>query len=255
MDIKKIILWIALFVIILTAAGFIFIFHKEYFTPLNSWVFPGSDLTSVKKVNDTTFVQYESYGGVHNFYALRLQLWGWTKIAELGREDWTLCGGDWGGTYEKDKIRFKLHICGSNNDNVDKTIRFEFYNVTPDAVFGPDFPFQKGICSDKEIEIVNACYDNDYLRVDIKRNYSGGPSLKPVKYQVYIIGERFQDSRKTDAVKGEYGLEEIHLPFYANSAGKINKIEVTPVVLFGGASYPCYEQRLESEVKKCEDSN
>lgn len=251
MDIKKILVVAMLFVFIL-AAGFLVIFHKEYFSPLTTWVFPGSVLISVRNVNDTTFVEYESYGGVQDFYALRLQLLGWTKTAELGREDWTLCGGDWGGTYEKDNIRFKLHVCGPNNGNTLKTIRFEFYNITPNVVLGSDFTSRTGNCEDSKIEILSACYAKDELRIKIKRK---NPRDLPIGigFQVYIRGVGYYNSKDIEVTWDTFGIGEMDIIYDPNKYGKIRGVEMTPIVFYEGASYHCLEQRISSEVIKCGD--
>lgn len=68
-----------------------------------------------------------SGGGNREFFDKRLLLEGWTLVTPLGPEDATDCGGDWGGIYERDGQRFKLHVCGFDQDGASTKIMFKFF--------------------------------------------------------------------------------------------------------------------------------
>jgi hypothetical protein len=68
-----------------------------------------------------------SVGGNQKYFDLRLLLEGWTLVAPLGPEDATDCGGDWGGIFEKDGQRFKLNVCGFDQDGASTKIMFKFF--------------------------------------------------------------------------------------------------------------------------------
>ena len=214
-------------------------------------IYPDSVLMAVGKEDDFTFVRYETYnGGIQNFYKEKLQHLGWVKIADLSKEDMTRCGGDWGGTYEKEGLKFKLHICGPDAEHVLTNIFFYFYNVEPEVVLGTDL--SGGIIScvnDAEIEIVNACYTKDTLRILVKTK-----SLEVNKFQVDITAEKYRDMKDVEVKSDKSGIMEINIKYDAEEYGIIEKVKVTPIISRKGikGSYYCRSQRIESEVESCD---
>jgi len=104
-------------------------------------VCPGFVLKSVTKAESGARVSAETYkGNIFKFYEKKLKSLGWVKVADLNPEDFTLCGGDYGGTYERKEVRFKLHICGFENKGIKKTISFFFFDLTPEQVLGKYLP-------------------------------------------------------------------------------------------------------------------
>jgi hypothetical protein len=93
-----------------------------------------------RDITGITYITFEtSSGRVHKYYQDKLSNEGWEKTKSLGKEDMTLCGGDWGGTYEKSGMKIKIHICGEENEGWSKDIFFTFYNIEPEKVLGDNY--------------------------------------------------------------------------------------------------------------------
>ncbi len=224
------------------------VINRKKLAASNSLIYPGAKLTAVKKNNDgTSSVGYETYGdNVQSFYAEQLKQLGWNKVAELGAADMTLCGGDWGGTYEKDGQKFKLHICGPDSGDFQKDISFYFYNVEPEKVLGDNLSGGTLSCvTDAKINLTSACATQDTIKITLNTQR---PELN--KFQVYITGEKYTSFPDVNAIASNSTVKEVDIPYDITKWGNIQKVQVTPVITSDGTFY-CSEQAVESAVKTC----
>ena len=105
--------------------------------------------------NRLTSVNYEWHGStlrkVAAFYQRALHRFGWRELRPVSFSERTLCGGDWGGVFEKNGLQFKLHCCGpweklkaEQNGKVVEWfgqgyISFYFINTPPESVLGTNY--------------------------------------------------------------------------------------------------------------------
>ncbi|MHB8142801.1 MAG: hypothetical protein ACYDGX_03940 [Thermoleophilia bacterium] len=213
----------------------------------NSFIFPGATLVAVDKRGNDTAVSYETYsGGVQNYYKNILKKFGWVQTGKLGAEDITLCGGDWGGIYEKGGVKFKLHICGPDDGGSLKNISFLFYNADPSVVLGNDFSGGAINCvTDGEVEVTNACSTKDNLKITVRTK-----NPKVDEFQVEIDAEGYVDGRdNVKAISNNVGGMEMNIGYDLNKYTTIKKVVVEPIISNGTI---CSVQRKEADVKPCQ---
>ncbi|MDD3098716.1 MAG: hypothetical protein PHU82_02785 [Candidatus Pacebacteria bacterium] len=245
----KILIVILIIVIILVGCWWIWdLISKEKLQTSKSLIYPNSTLMIVEKRDNITFVEYESSdGNIRNFYKNKLQQLGWTKISDLTGEDFTLCGGDWGGTYKNEGMEFKLHICGQDTKGFQKSIFFYFYNIEPEQVLGADLSGGTINCiTNSGIKLIDACYTNSTLMISIKTNNS-----EVSKFKVDIDAEKYRDTEEVNAIIDKLGMAEINIKYNIEEYGIIENIKITPIILKKGITYYCNSQSIESEVKSC----
>lgn len=246
----KILIGILIIVTILVGCWWIWdLISEEKLRTSKSLIYPDSTLMAVGKRDNFTFVEYKSSGGnIRNFYKNKLQQLGWTKLSDLTGEDFTLCGGDWGGTYKNEGMEFKLHICGQDTKGLEKSIFFYFYNIEPEQVLGTDLSGGTINCiTNAEIKLIDACYTGNTLMISMKTNNS-----EVSKFQVYIDAEKYRDMKEMNAISDKLGMTEINIKYDIEEYGRIiENITITPIILKKGISYYCNSQSVKSEVKSC----
>ncbi len=245
----KILIGILIIIIILVGCWWIWdLISEEKLQTSKSLIYPNSTLMIVEKRDNFTFVEYESSSGnIRDFYKNKLQQLGWTKISDLTEEDFTLCGGDWGGTYKNKGMEFKLHICGQDTKGFQKSIFFYFYNIEPEQVLGADLSGGIINCiANAEIKLIDACYANNTLMISIETNNS-----EVSKFQVYIDAEKYRDMKEVNAISDKLGMMEINIKYNIEEYGIIENIKITPIILKRGIFYHCNSRSIESEVKSC----
>ena len=95
--------------------------------PNKSLIYPESSFKKTGTWENGKYIRYESTNmGIPEYYEELLRIEGWAKKKD--NDIITDCGGNWGGIYEKNGDKFKIHICGIFEiEGSHKSITFYFY--------------------------------------------------------------------------------------------------------------------------------
>ncbi|MBU4069875.1 MAG: hypothetical protein KJ646_02745 [Nanoarchaeota archaeon] len=253
MKTKKIIILAVIGILILVFVS-ILILNKNEYREINkqvsenqSFLFQDSTLTGMRKdITGITYITYETFSGkVHEYYQNKLSNEGWKKTKNLGKEDMTDCGGDWGGIYEKSGMKIKIHICGDEGEGRSKDIFFTFYNIEPEKVLGDNFLGEEANCVvDAQIKSIEAC--------------DTGSSIK---FNLVMTNDKIKNFRAnlgTYAWKEAYDIEnlngnvEFELSYEAGWEYHIEDAYVFPVIISKGTHFDCSSAKKDVEITKCQ---
>jgi hypothetical protein len=143
---RLILLIIGLILVVILLIGY-FTWQSKFHSSCDQCDIPNPILTTLMypnasvSISTSAFIAMTTFDGrlkVQNYYESEIPLMGWTKIADLDPEDITDCGRDWGGTYQKNQLKFKLHVCGFENSGTLTNIIFNYLGNY--KLFGILFP-------------------------------------------------------------------------------------------------------------------
>lgn len=210
-------------------------------------IFPGATLTGMRKDNTgDTSVTFKTFsGGVIEFYRKELNNGSWKKIEELGAEDMTKCGGDWGGIYEKAGTKVKVHVCGFDQSGALKDISLLFYNnANPEDILGKDFLNISPNCViDGVINSAEACDTGVSIKFKLTMK-----SDKIKNFRANLGSYAWKEIKNTNNLQG---IVEFETPYEKGWEWAIEDASVFPTVNSDNNSFDCSSSRKEVKIVKC----
>ncbi|MCK9378737.1 MAG: hypothetical protein M0P97_01160 [Candidatus Moranbacteria bacterium] len=211
-----------------------------------AFLFSDSVLTGMRKsYTGDTFVTYETRSGkVHEYYQEKLSKDGWRKIEDLGEEDMTECGGDWGGVYEKSEMKIKIHICGDEAEGISKDVSFTFYNIEPEKVLGNNFLGAGPNCAvDAEIKSIEACDTGSSIKFKLVM-----ASDRINSFRANLGSYAWKEAYDIQNLKGNVEFEMLYEKGWEYH---IENALVLPVVVSGNDHFDCSSAKKNVEITRC----
>lgn len=211
-------------------------------------LFSGAVLIGMRNDNDgITRLSYEtSRGNVIKYYQDELNKKEWKKIDDLKTEDFTDCGGDWGGTYEKSGKKIKIHVCGDDQEGWSKNISLSFLNnLNPADILGKTFITDETNCvTDGEITSINACDTGTSIKFKI--------TMKTDRINNFRANLGSYAWKEAYNIHNNKGAVNFETPYEKGWEWAIKEASVYPVVKSGTNNYDCSFARKEVKINKCE---
>jgi hypothetical protein len=243
-----------LFALILVVIG-LFVYRRYVSVRLpflsissKSLIYPKSNLVRIDSWEDGTYVKYETtHINIVEYYEKLLKNEGWNKKQDIDIQ--TSCMGDWGGVYEKDGNKFKIHVCGPDNMVVaSKSITLYFYgDARPENFLGEDLSGGSFSCYEDAVLIpIDSCYSQDILFV----TFSVGSS-RANKFELGLMEKErhYYDVENVKARPDKNGVVKIE---YKVSIDKFSDrpkfVQIQPYT----PNYTsCSEQTIKFDLERC----